>query len=158
MKSYSIGEIAKKTGITASTIRFYDRHGLLPFVKRDEHGNRQFTDDSLNYLEVITVLKKSGVPVDVIGQFITMCMAGDTTLNQRYDYLREEERRLDDKIQELNEQKEFLKFKQWYYQTAIEAGTESIHFLPGTKNFDPHTKQEYYEQNQVSPQFKKFLK
>ncbi|WP_369404575.1 MerR family DNA-binding transcriptional regulator [Secundilactobacillus odoratitofui] len=56
--TYTIGQVAKRLGVSTSTIRFYDKHGLLPFVKRDENGIRQFSENDMNYLDVITVLKK----------------------------------------------------------------------------------------------------
>lgn len=155
--TYTIGQVAKRLGVSTSTIRFYDKHGLLPFVKRDENGIRQFSENDMNYLDVITVLKKSGVPVDTIAEFIALCMAGDTTLTARYDYLKNTEQTLAAKIAELNKQMAFLKFKQWYYQTAIEAGTEAIHFLPGTRDFDPATKREYLEQHPDAGAFADFV-
>lgn len=157
MREYSIGEVAERMGVATSTIRFYDKHGLLPFVRRDDKGRRKFNEDDFTYLEVITVLKKSGVPVDIIGKFIDMCMQGDNTLEDRLKYLEEEENNIDKKISELNEQKEFLKFKEWYYRTAIEAGTENIHFTAGTRNFNPQVKQKYIDSNDVSPEFRRFL-
>jgi DNA-binding transcriptional MerR regulator len=68
--NYRIGEVAKKIGVSSSTLRFYDKHGLLPFVQRDNNGNRRFTDNDLNYLDVITVLKRGGVTVETIAKFI----------------------------------------------------------------------------------------
>lgn len=88
---YSIGEAAEKIGTNPSTLRFYDKKGLLPFVDRDEAGRRKFKDNDFNFLEVIQCLKKSGVPVKDIAKFINMCLQGDGTLKKRYDYLDNEE-------------------------------------------------------------------
>ncbi|MEE8823298.1 HTH-type transcriptional regulator AdhR [Lentilactobacillus sunkii] len=140
---YSIGEVAQKMGISASAIRFYDRKGLLPFVERDTAGRRKFKPNDLNFLEVINCLKKSGVPINNIGHFISLCMQGDGTLKERYDYLDHEEAGLEDRINKMQEQLDFLRFKKWYYKTAVEAGTEVIHFAPGTKNVDPTIKRQY---------------
>lgn len=155
--TYRIGEVAKKLNISTSTLRFYDKHGLLPFVQRDEHGNRQFNDNDLNYLDVITVLKRSGVPVETIGKFIDLCMQGDSTLKQRYQYLEDEEQELNNRIQTLKQQKAFLKFKKWYYETAIAAGTESVHFKPGTQDFDPQTKRDYLRTHPNETDFESFV-
>lgn len=155
--SYRIGEVAQKMGLSTSTLRFYDKHGLLPFVQRDENGNRRFTDNDLNYLDVINALKRSGVPVETIATFIDLCMKGDSTLKQRYQYLQKTESALANQIHQLQLQMAFLKFKKWYYETAITANTESIHFLPNTKNFDPKTKQEYFLQHPEESDFEHFL-
>ena len=51
----------------------------------------------------------------------------------------------------------FLKFKKWYYETAIAAGTEASHFLPGTEDFDSQTKRDYYAQHPEELNFARFL-
>ena len=56
---YTVGEIAKKLGIPASTLRYYDKEGLLPFVERSGSGIRMFKDSALEWLSVIECLKKN---------------------------------------------------------------------------------------------------
>lgn len=142
---YSIGDVAKIMGISTSAIRFYDRKGLLPFVERDAAGRRKFKPNDLNFLEVIDCLKQSGVPIRDIGHFISLCMQGDGTLKQRYDYLDQEEAALQSSIDRMKSQLAFLRYKKWYYKTSVEAGTESIHFAPGSNVVDPKTKSQYQE-------------
>lgn len=142
---YSIGEAAEKIGTNPSTLRFYDKKGLLPFVDRDEAGRRKFKDNDFNFLEVIQCLKKSGVPVKDIAKFINMCLQGDGTLKKRYDYLDNGEQVLEKKVQEMQARLDFLRFKKWYYKTSVEAGTEAIHFTPGTNFVDPTTHDQYKE-------------
>lgn len=141
--NYSIGEVANKMGTNPSTLRYYDKQGLLPFVDRDQAGRRRFKDNDFNFLAVIDCLKKSGVPIKDIGQFVSLCLQGDDTLQQRYNYLDQEENVLEHKVQEMQKQLNFLRFKKWYYKTAVEAGTESIHFTPGTNFVDPTTHDQY---------------
>lgn len=130
-------------GINTSAIRFYDKQGLLPFVERDSAGRRVFKKNDLNFIEVIDCLKKSGVPVKDIGHFVQLCMKGDGTLMERYEYLDKEEEVLEEKIEEMQKQLDFLRYKKWYYKTSVEAGTESIHFAPGTNTVDPQTKEKF---------------
>lgn len=143
---YSIGDVATMMGINTSALRFYDRQGLLPFVARDKAGRRQFSKNDLNFIEVIDCLKKSGVPVKDIGHFVQLCMAGDSTLHERYAYLDKEEQMLMDKLRETQAQLDFLRYKKWYYKTSVEAGTEKIHFAPGTNEVDPQTKAIYQKE------------
>lgn len=140
---YLIGDVAKKMNINSSAIRFYDKKGLLPFVERDESGRRKFKQQDMNLLEVIDCLKKSGVPVNDIAHFVRLCMEGDGTLRERYDCLDNEETNLEKKIADLNDKLAFLRFKKWYYKTAVEAGTEKIHFVPGQNLIAPDTKAKY---------------
>ena len=63
MKTYTIGQAAEKTGLTISTMRYYDKEGLLPFVERTAGGQRLFKDSDFNWLSVIECLKNTGVPI-----------------------------------------------------------------------------------------------
>lgn len=154
---YTIGDVAKIMGLSPSAIRFYDRQGLLPFVQRNSAGRRVFKANDLNFIEVISCLKKSGVPVKDIAHFIELCMAGDQTLKTRYEYLDHEEDVLMDKIAEMQSQLAFLRYKKWYYKTSVEAGTESIHFLPHTQTVDPQTKAQYVTAQQQAPDWHHLL-
>ncbi|KRO04116.1 transcriptional regulator [Levilactobacillus paucivorans] len=141
--SYSIGQVADKLSISPYTLRYYDKEGLLPFVDRNPAGRRRFKDNDFNFLEVIVCLKEAGVPVKQIGNFIDLCMTGDTTLQDRYDFLNEHEAKLEAKMARLQHTLDFLRWKKWYYKTALQAGTESIHYLPGTNHVDPAVHAEF---------------
>lgn len=154
MKTYLIGDIAKKMNVTTDTLRYYDKEGLLPFAKRNEAGRRIFTEDDLGYVEVINCLKKSAVPVKEIGQFIEWCMQGDQTLEQRYDFMVKREVDLERQIKELETQLAFLRWKKWYYARAKAAKTESVNFKPGTQRSDPAL-YDYYQK--LHPASNKFI-
>ncbi|WP_025679229.1 MerR family transcriptional regulator [Paenibacillus massiliensis] len=124
---YTIGEVATITGISAFTLRFYDKEGLMPFVDRNPSGVRVFKRSDFEWLAVITCLKKSGMPVKKIKQFVDWSMEGDTTLDRRLEVFEEHKRSVTNKIAELNKHMEKIDYKIRYYQTAIEAGTEAIH-------------------------------
>ena len=140
---YTIGEVSKMTNITTDTLRYYDKIGLLPFVERNGAGYRVFSENDLKYLEVIQCLKRSGVPVKEIGQFVQWTMMGDETLEDRKHFFTEKERDLEDKIKVLETMLAFLKWKKWYYESACEAKTESIHFIEGTRVLNPEVLEHY---------------
>ena len=58
---YSIGQVAQKMGLTAHTLRYYDKEGLLPFVKKNSSGLRMFSDEDIDWLVVIECLKGTGM-------------------------------------------------------------------------------------------------
>ncbi|WP_263559837.1 MerR family transcriptional regulator [Paenibacillus polymyxa] len=124
---YTISEVSDMTGITAHTLRFYDKEGLLPFVDRNKIGNRDFKESDFEWLAVITCLKQSGMPIKEIKQFIDWCMEGDSTLDQRLGVFEEHKKVVMKKVSELMKHIEKIDYKIWYYKTAIEAGTEAIH-------------------------------
>ncbi|EOH77007.1 MerR family transcriptional regulator [Enterococcus raffinosus] len=143
MKKFLIGDITKMYGISQDTLRYYDKAGLLPFVKKNKAGRREFTEDDLGYIEVIDCLKRSGIPVKEIAKFMDWCVEGDETLPQRYTFMIEQEAALEKKIYDLQTQLDFLRWKKWYYQTANEAGTEEVFFKEGTRQVDGKWHQKY---------------
>lgn len=145
MKSFLIGDISKMYGISQDTLRYYDKAGLLPFVKKNQAGRRVFTEDDLGYIEVIDCLKRSGIPVKEIAKFMDWCVEGDKTLPQRYAFMVEQEAVLEKKIHELQAQLDFLRWKKWYYQIANEAGKEKIFFKEGSRQVDKKWHQKYIE-------------
>lgn len=129
---YSIGEVAKKTNISPSTLRYYEKEGLLPSVSRTDSGIRKFDDDDLDRLSVIECLKKTGMPIKKIKQFIDWCSEGDSTIKLRYEMFLERREETLRKIEELKHTLEMIDYKCWYYETALKAGTTKIHeSLPG---------------------------
>ena len=143
MKKFLIGDITKMYGISQDTLRYYDKAGLLPFVKKNNAGRREFTEDDLGYIEVIDCLKRSGIPVKEIAKFMDWCVEGDETLPQRYAFMIEQEAALEKKIYDLQTQLDFLRWKKWYYQAANEAGTEEVFFKEGTRQVDGKWHQKY---------------
>ncbi len=80
---FTVGEMARELGIPASTLRYYDQEGLLPFVKRSGSGMRIFTDADYETLMVIGYLKKSGLSIKEIKSFISMAAQGDASIKDR---------------------------------------------------------------------------
>ena len=84
---YTIQEVSQKTGLTAHTLRFYEKEGLLGAVKRSESGFRQYTDDDLDILSGICCLKNTGMSLREIARFLELSREGDSTLRQRVELL-----------------------------------------------------------------------
>ena len=124
---YSISEAAKKAGITASTIRYYEKEGLLPSIKRDKNGIRSITDDDLQHLKIVECLKATGMSIKDIRKFIDLCAEGDNSLQERYELFLDRKKAIQKQIADLQKVEKVIDFKCWYYQTAIDAGTEKIH-------------------------------
>ncbi len=120
---YTVGEIAKQMDIAPSTLRYYDKEGLLPFLERSSGGIRMFKDEDLGWLEIIECLKKTGMPIKEIKHFIDCGMAGDETINERLSIIQSQKNVVIAKMKEMQEMLDMLDFKDWYYTKAKEAGT-----------------------------------
>ncbi|TYC47880.1 MerR family transcriptional regulator [Weissella muntiaci] len=127
---YSIGQVARKLGVSVETLRYYDKEGLLPFVGRDDAGRRKFSSNDMHLLRMIMYLKLSGLSVAKISEFVNLRQDdGDNSLQERFDILLAQENNLKEKLEEIKVTLAYMKFKKWYFMTSIEAGTESIHLV-----------------------------
>lgn len=123
---YTVGEMAKILGVAPSTLRYYDKVGLLPFVERSENGIRLFKEEDYEWLKIIECLKKTGMSLENIKEFIFMAMQGDETINGRLEMIIKQRDTVQRKIAELEETLDTLEYKQWYYETAKKAGTTEV--------------------------------
>lgn len=122
---YTVGEMAKRLGVPASTLRYYDKEGLLPFVERSSGGIRMFTDRDYEWLKVIECLKQSGLSIKEIRAFISMAQRGDpSSLVERHRLFQDRKAAVEKQIEEMRETLAILEFKCWYYEQAIQEGTE----------------------------------
>ena len=97
---YTIGEMAKKMGVAPSTLRYYDKEGLLPFVERSGGGIRMFKDEDIEWLSIIECLKKTGMPIKEIKRFIDWCIEGDPTINKRLELIDRQRERVHEQIRD----------------------------------------------------------
>lgn len=123
---YTVGEMAKLLGVPTSTLRYYDKEGLLPFVERSEGGIRVFKDKDYEWLQIIDCLKKTSMPLKDIKEFIHMAMQGDDTIEQRLELVKKQQALMQAKIAEFQEMLDTLDYKCWYYETAKSAGSTSV--------------------------------
>ena len=120
---YTVGEMAQKLGVPASTLRYYDKEGLLPFVERSSGGIRMFRESDFEWLQVIRCMKKAGMSIKDIRQYIELAMQGDDTIDTRLEMFRHQREVLTQQIQQLQHTLETVEYKCWFYETAKAAGT-----------------------------------
>lgn len=122
---YTIKQTSEIMNLPASTIRYYDKLGLLPFVRRSETGYRLFSEEDLGLLRVIECLKQTGMPVKEIKQFTFWLQQGDATLQQRYEMFLERRKAVQAQMEQLKKTLEVIDYKCRYYEAALAAGTEA---------------------------------
>ena len=125
MRSYSIGQISEMFDLPISTLRYYDKEGLFPDLQRYA-GRRLFSDREIEALRVIECLKSSGLEIRDIKQFMLWCTEGPSTYAQRKQLFEERRSAVEEEMQQLQKTLDLLKYKCWYYDTALRDGEESI--------------------------------
>lgn len=124
---YSIGQVAKKLGLTAHTLRYYDKEGLLPFVKKGASGVRVFGEDDIDWLLVLECLKATGMPLKDIKKYMELCLAGDSTLAERLAMFQKQKVKVEEQMKQLHLFMEKIDFKIAYYTDAVKNGSVDIY-------------------------------
>ena len=115
--------MAKMLEVPVSTLRYYDKEGLLPFVERSPCGLRMFQEKDFEWLQVIGCLKKAGMPLRDIRVYIELAMQGDDTIGERLALFEHQREVLRERMEQLQRTMDVLDYKCWYYETAREAGS-----------------------------------
>ena len=120
---YSIGQVSEMFHLPVSTLRYYDKEGLFPNMQRDS-GIRKFSEKELEAIRVIECLKKSGMEIKDIKQFMEWCSQGRDTYPQRRELFVKQKEHVDAEIERMKQVLDMLRFKCWYYEEAIKDGNE----------------------------------
>ena len=120
---YSIGQVAEMFGLPISTLRYYDKQGLFPNMERVS-GIRKFSEAEIEALRVIECLKKAGMEIKDIRQFMDWCVEGPATYPQRKAMFEAQRVHMEAELEQMNRTLDMLKFKCWYYAQAIRDGNE----------------------------------
>lgn len=123
---YTVGEMAKLLDIPASTLRYYDKEGLLPFVERSSGGIRMFKEQDYEWLKIIECMKKAGMPIKDIKEYIELALEGDTTIHKRLKLFQKQKQLLQEQMKSMQHTLDVLEYKCWYYETAEKAGTVDV--------------------------------
>lgn len=106
-----ISEVSEKYGLTQDTLRYYERMGLIPPVPRKPNGIRDYDDYSCGWVEFIHCMRNSGIPVEVLVEYVQLYQQGSATQEARKELLREELKRLDNRIAVLQATRKRLAWK-----------------------------------------------
>ncbi len=120
---YSIGQVAKKTGLTTHTLRYYEKEGLLPFVRKNNAGLRIYSESDIGWLDMIECLKGVGMPLKSIKQYIDWYREGDSTLQQRLDMFKQQKENLEKQMAVLSKHMAKINYKINLYTEAVKLGS-----------------------------------
>ncbi len=121
---YSIQEVCRKTGLTAHTLRYYEKEKLLPGISRSTGGFRQYTDEDLESLGMICCLKNTGMSVQDIARFMALTREGDRTLRARCEMLQKHREKVLERIEEMQRHLEKVTWKCNFFAGKLRAFEE----------------------------------
>ena len=104
----TISEVSKEFGLTADTLRYYERIGLLPAVNRNSSGNRDYTQEDCRWVQFIKCMRSAGLSIETLIEYVSLFQLGNATIAIRKELLIEQRKQIFDKIEELQGTLEYL--------------------------------------------------
>jgi MerR family transcriptional regulator, aldehyde-responsive regulator len=114
-----IAEVSEQYGLSADTLRYYERVGLIPPVNRSESGIRDYNELDLRRVDFIKCMRSAGLPVEVLIEYIALVQKGDKTIEARKEILVEQRELLVARMKEMQKTLDILKRKIEVYENAV---------------------------------------
>jgi DNA-binding transcriptional MerR regulator len=114
-----ISEVSERYGLSADTLRYYKRVGLIPAVNRNQGGIRDYDEMDLKRVEFIRCMRSAGLPIDVLIEYITLVQQGDETIEARKEILIEQREKLAARMAEMQETLDLLDYKIEVYENRV---------------------------------------
>ncbi|WP_303871069.1 MerR family transcriptional regulator [Acetobacterium wieringae] len=118
----TITEVSKKYDLSADTLRYYERIGLIPPVKRAKSGVRDYDEGSCAWIELAKCMRSAGIPIEALIEYCALAQQGDETISARKELLTEERKKLHKKMDEMQKTLERLNYKIDIYEKAEVTG------------------------------------
>ncbi|HPZ74876.1 MAG TPA: MerR family transcriptional regulator [Candidatus Pacearchaeota archaeon] len=121
-----ISEVSEKFNISADTLRYYEKIGLIPPVNRDSSGVRNYTEEDCNWIEFILCMKNAGLPIKTLVKYVELFQQGDDTIEERKELLMKEREELSIKIENMKNTLDRLDYKIAKYEEKILKREETL--------------------------------
>ncbi|MDR2745825.1 MAG: MerR family transcriptional regulator [Treponema sp.] len=122
-KVYRIGELARRSGVTARTVRYYEGLGLLKNQNRTGGGQRFYSDKDLLYIARIIQLKKYGLSLEEIGSIIRMGEEDPSGQKRRLELLKQYRTLISRNLRRIKDMEELVKELRWHTEQLEKAGS-----------------------------------
>jgi MerR family transcriptional regulator, aldehyde-responsive regulator len=114
-----IAEVSQEYGLSADTLRYYERVGLIPPVNRTESGIRDYNELDLRRVDFVKCMRSAGLPVDVLIEYVALVQQGDETIQDRKEILKHQREELSARMEEMQKTLDLLDYKIEVYENAI---------------------------------------
>lgn len=118
----TIKEVSETYDISADTLRYYERIGMIPEVTRTAGGIRDYQESDLGWVELAICMRKAGLPVEALIEYVKLCQQGDGTFSARLQLLTEEREKLEEQKAQMETAINRLNYKISRYEEAVKTG------------------------------------
>lgn len=112
-------QVCRKLDMTYQTLKYYCNEGLVPNVKRDTNNRRIFDEHDVKWIEDLTCLKKCGLSIQEMKDYLDLCLQGETTILLRKKMLAKKREELEKSIKELEDSIDYIDWKQNFYDEVL---------------------------------------
>lgn len=118
----TIKEVAEKYDISADTLRYYERVGMIPKVTRRPNGIRDYQESDLGWVELAICMRSAGLPIEVMIEYVKLYKEGDNTIPARLELLQKQMNALKEQKAQIESTVERLAYKISKYEEVMETG------------------------------------
>lgn len=116
---YTMMQVCRELDMTYQTLKYYCNEGLVPNVKRDGNNRRVFDEKDMKWIKDLTCLKKCGMSILEMKEYLDLCLQGETTIMQRKEMLTKKRESLLVSIKELEDSVDYIDWKQNFYNEVL---------------------------------------
>lgn len=116
---YTMKDVCRETNMTYQALKYYCNEGLIPNVKRDVNNHRIFDEKDLKWTKDLVCLKKCGMSIQEMKEYLALCLQGESTIPQRKVMLEQKQQALRATIQELEDSISYIDWKQNFYDDVL---------------------------------------
>ena len=116
---YTMMQACRETNMTYQALKFYCNEGLVPNVKRDRNNRRVFDERDIAWISSLTCLKKCGMSIQEMKEYLALCLQGAPTIPQRKQILARKQEALRQQIKELEDSIAYIDWKQSFYDEIL---------------------------------------
>lgn len=121
---YSMKEVCRIRNLSYNTLKYYCNEGLVPNVKRDKNNYRVFDDKDLAWLDTLACLKRCGMSIKEIKEYMLLCLEGETSIPRRKEILNDKLLELNNKKKEIDDSINYIYKKQNFYDGVLTGKTK----------------------------------
>lgn len=116
---YTMMQVCKETNMTYQALKYYCNEGLIPNVKRDKNNRRVFDERDVKWIKDLVCLKKCDMSIQEMKEYLSLCLQGPSTIQQRQEMLAKKRKALLDSIEELKGCVDYIDWKQNFYEEVL---------------------------------------
>ena len=121
---YSMKETCEKVGMSYQTLKFYCNQGLVPNVKRDKNNYRIFDNHDIEWIKSLSCLKKCGMSIDEMKEYLALCLKGESTIPERKTILDVKRKKLIEELNQIQSSIDYIDWKQGFYNDVLYGKTK----------------------------------